>query len=63
MPTAQKTTYALGAIWMVGVFWMLAQFPTPSHALVLLTLLFPAYYIGISFWLHLRTPPSPHNVP
>jgi len=61
MPTAQKTTYALGAIWMVGVFWMLAQFPTPSHLLVLLTLLFPAYYIGISFWLHLRTPPSPER--
>jgi len=61
MPTAQKTTYALGAVWMVGVFWMLAQFPTPSHALVLLTLLFPAYYIGISFWLHLRTPPSPER--
>ena len=63
MPTAQKTTYALGAIWAIAVFWMLAQFPTPSRTLVLLTLLFPAYYVGISFWLHLNTPPSPQSAP
>ena len=63
MPTAQKTTYALGAVWTVGVFWMLAQFPTPSRALSLATLLFPAYYIGVSLWLHVRTPPSPSRTP
>lgn len=59
MPTAQKTTYVLGAVWGVGVFWMLAQFPTPSYALSVTTLLFPAYYIAVSLWLHFRTPPSP----
>ena len=59
MPTAQKTTYALGAVWGVGVFWMLAQFPTPPRALSLATLLFPAYYVGVSLWLHMHTPPSP----
>ena len=63
MPTAQKTTYALGALWGIGVFWMLAQFPAPSRPLALGTLLFPAYYVAISLWLHLRTPPSPHHVP
>lgn len=59
MPTAQKTTYVLGAAWGVAVFWMLAQFPTPSRILSVGTLLFPAYYIAISLWLHLRLPPSP----
>lgn len=59
MPTAQKTTYVLGAVWGVAVFWMLAQFPTPSRILSVGTLLFPAYYVGISLWLHLRLPPSP----
>ena len=63
MPTAQKTTYALGALWGLSVFWMLAQFPTPSRALALATLLFPAYYVAVSLWLHLRTPPSPQHVP
>lgn len=63
MPTAQKTTYVLGAAWAVGVFWMLAEFPSPSRALSLGTLLFPAYYVGVSLWLHLRTPPSPPRRP
>ncbi|MBX3026649.1 CDP-diacylglycerol O-phosphatidyltransferase [bacterium] len=59
MRTAQKTTYALGAVWGACVFWMLAQFPAPSRLLSVGTLLFPAYYVGISVFLHLRTPPSP----
>jgi phosphatidylcholine synthase len=59
MPTAQKTTYLLGSVWAIAVFWMLAQFPTPPRALSLATLLFPAYYVAISLWLHLHTPPSP----
>jgi phosphatidylcholine synthase len=63
MPTAQRTTYALGAIWGAGVFWMLAQFPTPSRPLALATLLFPAYYVAVSLWLHLRMPRSPRHVP
>lgn len=63
MPTAQRTTYVLGTAWAVAVFWMLAQFPTPSRALSLGSLLFPAYYVGVSVWLHLRTPPSPARPP
>ena len=61
MPILQKTTYALGALWGVGVFWMLAQFPTPSYPLTVLTLLFPAYYVAVSLWLHVTLPPSPHT--
>lgn len=59
MPVLQKTTYALGALWGVGVFWMLAQFPSPSYMLTVATLLFPAYYVAVSLWLHVTLPPSP----
>lgn len=52
-------TYALGIVWGVLVFWLLAQFPEPSPALARVTLFFPAYYVLASLWLHLRTPPSP----
>lgn len=59
MPILQKTTYVLGGVWTVAVFWMLAQFPTPSYGLTLATLLFPAYYMAVSLWLHVTMPPSP----
>jgi hypothetical protein len=49
----------LGALWARSVFWLLAQFPNPSHRLAALSLLFPAYYMGLSLWLHWRTPRSP----
>jgi len=60
--TLQKTTYVLGAIWTVLVFALLAQFPNPSRGLARVTLLFPAYYMALSLWLHWRTPPSPPAV-
>ncbi|MEO8603590.1 MAG: CDP-alcohol phosphatidyltransferase family protein [bacterium] len=62
MATARLPTYVLGGVWGVLVFWLLAQFPHPSPALARLTLFFPAYYIGLSIWLHLRTPASPRHV-
>jgi len=55
-PTAQRTTYVLGAIWGVCMFVLLAQFPAPSHRLAALSLFFPIYYFAISFHLHFRTP-------
>jgi phosphatidylcholine synthase len=58
--TLRTITYVGGALWGVSVFWLLAQFPTPSRALAVVSLLFPAYYIAVSLWLHFRTPPSPH---
>jgi phosphatidylcholine synthase len=61
--TARTATYAGGALWAVSVFRLLAQFPTPSRTLTTLSLLYPAYYIALSWWLHWRTPPSPRRVP
>ncbi len=61
MALARGPTYALGALWGVAVFWMLSQFPTPSRTLALATLLFPAYYVALSLWVHWHTPPSPRR--
>ena len=52
--TAQRTTYALGSIWGVCMFVLMAQFPTPSRQLAALSLFFPLYYFAISFHLHFR---------
>ena len=60
--TARPLTYGGGALWAVSVLWLLFQFPTPSRHLALLSLSYPAYYMGLSLWLHLRTPPSPRHI-
>ncbi len=52
--TAQRTTYALGIIWAVCMFTLMAQFPTPSRGLARFSLFFPIYYVAISFHLHFR---------
>jgi phosphatidylcholine synthase len=61
--TARTITYAGGALWGVSVGWLLLQFPAASPRLAAFSLLYPAYYIALSLWLHCRTPPSPRRVP
>ncbi len=56
MKTARTTTYALGIVWALLVVVLLTQFPTPSRFLAILSLYFPAYYIGLSLRLHFTTP-------
>lgn len=53
---AQKTTYALGVMWALLVFVLVAQLPSPSRDLALVSLFFPAYYVAVSFWVHFRLP-------
>jgi len=52
--TAQRTTYALGAVWGVCFAVLLLQFPQPSRRLAWLSLFFPIYYFAISLHLHFR---------
>ena len=61
--TLRTVTYVGGALWALSVLGLLAQFPTPSRTLAQLSLLYPAYYIALSLWLHWRTPKSPRHVP
>jgi phosphatidylcholine synthase len=51
--------YVFGVVWGGLVFWLLFQFPTPSRALAVVSLFFPAYYVGQSLLVHFTTPPSP----
>lgn len=59
MPTARHRTYVLGGIWAALVVILLSQFPAPSRPLAIISLFFPAYYIGMSLHLHFTAPPSP----
>lgn len=52
--TAQRTTYALGGLWLVCMAVLLWQFPTPSRGLAWLSMFFPVYYFAISLRLHFR---------
>jgi len=54
----RKRTYLLALLWGVAVIWLLFQFPSPSRFLAMISLAFPAYYMGASLKLHLSTPPS-----
>lgn len=59
--TARLRTYVLGVVWFALVFPLLLQFPTPSRALAVASLFFPAYYVVVSLKLHFTTPPSPRG--
>lgn len=53
---ARRTTYVLGCSWAVMMLALLAQFPQPSPELAYVSLYFPVYYVGLSFYLHFREP-------
>ena len=50
----QGLTIGLGAIWGVLCFAVVYLLPDPPDYLVLGSLFFPAYYLVLSFWSHLR---------
>jgi phosphatidylcholine synthase len=48
-----KTSWGLGAVWIVMVIYMLMQ-PQPESMLVFLSLYYPAYYMAASFYVDWR---------
>jgi phosphatidylcholine synthase len=50
----QALTLALGVIWGVLMLVMLWQFPAVSPAVLLASLVFPAYYTVMSLWIDVR---------
>lgn len=52
---ARNLTYVLGVAWAMMMVVVLWQLPNPSQPLVWLSLFFPAYYVGMSFYLHFRS--------
>ncbi len=50
----QGLTIALGVVWGVLCFVVVYFLPDPPYALTVASLFFPAYYLALSFWSHLR---------
>jgi len=47
-------TVGLGLLWGAVVIYALLNLDTVPHALVVTSLAFPVYYVGLSLFLHLR---------
>jgi phosphatidylcholine synthase len=52
--TLRGVTIALGVVWGAAVLWALAHLDRVPRALVLASLAFPVYYVGLSLALHAR---------
>jgi len=51
---ARTLTYVLGVLWALMMIVLLLQLPEPSRQLAYVSLFFPAYYVGLSLYLHFR---------
>jgi phosphatidylcholine synthase len=58
-PVLRGLTLGLGAIWAALIVAIIVMLPAVSAPLVLVSLLFPVYYLALSAVLHLRTPRGP----
>jgi phosphatidylcholine synthase len=56
-------TVGFGMVWGVTVLYMLAHLEGTPRALLIGSLLFPAYYVGLSIVLHLRGIARASNLP
>jgi phosphatidylcholine synthase len=52
--TLQTPTLILGASWAAIFTWMIFRLPDTSGPWTMLSLVFPAWYTGLSLWLHGR---------
>jgi len=52
MRTLKTTTLAMGTIWGVLFAWLLWRLPAVDGPWTMLSLIFPAYYVALSLWLH-----------
>lgn len=50
-PILRGFTITAGSIWGALVFIMIYTLPQPPKLIVLISLLFPAYYFGLSLWI------------
>ena len=57
-PVARRSTNTLGIVWAVMLLMLLWQSPAVSRWLFYASLLFPAYYVGLSLTLHGRWRPE-----
>jgi len=53
-PVLRRLTIMLGSTWALLTLVLTWQLPAPSRPLVLVSLFFPIYYLGLSFYLQSR---------
>ena len=53
-PVLARMTNVLGIIWGILLLVLLWQYPAVSRPLLVVSLGFPAYYVGLSLWLQSR---------
>ena len=56
--TLQTPTMILGATWAALFTWMIVRLPATDGPWLALSLVFPAWYVGLSLWLHGRDLPT-----
>jgi len=49
-------TIGLGLVWATAVLWSIAHLASAPRVLVVVSLAFPVYYVGLSLALHVRRP-------
>jgi len=55
-PVLRPLTIGLGLVWAAAVLWSIAHLASAPRALVVVSLAFPVYYVGLSLALHVRRP-------
>src|SRR4029079_13919388 len=50
-PRYRALTNSLGTLWAVSIVLMIYFLPEPPRYIVFASLIFPAYYTALSFWL------------
>jgi len=53
-PVLRPLTVGLGLAWAAAVLWSLAHLAAVSRTLVVVSLAYPVYYVGLSLALHVR---------
>ncbi|MGH7894964.1 MAG: CDP-alcohol phosphatidyltransferase family protein [Candidatus Binatia bacterium] len=54
MTELRVPTVVLGIAWGAALLWALARFDTAPRTVLTWSLLYPAYYVGLSLYLHFR---------
>ena len=54
MKTLQVPTLVLGTMWSLLFAWMIWRLPATDGPWVMLSLIFPVYYVALSLWLQFR---------
>ena len=53
-PFLRSLTNSLGVLWGIAIILIIYWLPAPPRVLIFASLLFPAYYMLLSFWLEYR---------